>query len=933
MPDSVITPRSRRKRRRLLKASLLLVAGLCICALFPNQTLNPLIRRIAPMAANYAGWELQLDKLSGAPWQAWRLEGLSLKSQGDDTALKSVQFDELRVSVDSGFWFAPGISQIQEVWGRGGSVHWVANPSAQAPVAEASSTELQWDPSDWPRLDLTDCQLQLQRPGIDRLDVQDLRLGLKPAAQGDATRTLSLKIREANHQVEGEQPQTFAFDGLMHLLGKQLQLQECRLSQAGAGNLALEAKLDLNSLTQPLGTFAARCTDWPVPSIGVLNARAEGAIESTGLRLESLDARSGRSTTLRLARVSVPWPNEGQSWLDALLPAIDGELVAGGSDLDIWLKRFGGERDSSSKEWPLGSYRLEASVANGVVQIQQARITLEHPDWPAALLISAQGALPIDSGHAEELQVSGLVSVGQGRWSNGPDTTLEWPSVTGEFAFNGAWPSGSGHFELHPSDVRLTDPEQAEVTMRWSGRCDLDQGNLTLSTLIGRFGTPGQGSEMPGELLVRGILPSIQALTADARSAPFDLQADLVLDRLAPLRSLLPSLRRIEGRARGQVSISGTATKPLLRGSIEATADSLRFTQGEAFKDVSAKLDWFDSSSGTFEVDGQYGGAPVTIQGHLALAAGQPQWDATVHAENFPLLRSPDARIRADSDLQVEGRGSIFDIQGDVYLTQGRLYRDFDLAGSLLAAADGLKATSKSKEPEAESGELLEFPFPVDCNLRVGLHTRKPVELISDLGRSSIEIEGVLVGRAGRLYPEGTVVLNGGRISLPGSSLAWKQGVVLLPKGGGIPTIEAQGTTRLSGHDVALRIHGPLYDPLLDLSSTPQRPDYDLLILLLTGELPQGRDWSRTTESLSLYLAKDVLKRWLGSDGGDGEGLFDRFEFTTGREVSESGLGTLEAMFRLNGDPSGQGKALWITAERDRYEYVNFGLRFVLSPR
>jgi hypothetical protein len=103
--------------------------------------------------------------------------------------------------------------------------------------------------------------------------------------------------------------------------------------------------------------------------------------------------------------------------------------------------------------------------------------------------------------------------------------------------------------------------------------------------------------------------------------------------------------------------------------------------------------------------------------------------------------------------------------------------------------------------------------------------------------------------------------------------------------------------------------------------------------LLLTGEVPQGRDWSRTTESLSLYLAKDVLKRWLGSDGGDGEGLFDRFEFTTGREVSESGLGTLEAMFRLNGDPSGQGKALWITAERDRYEYVNFGLRFVLSPR
>jgi hypothetical protein len=217
--------------------------------------------------------------------------------------------------------------------------------------------------------------------------------------------------------------------------------------------------------------------------------------------------------------------------------------------------------------------------------------------------------------------------------------------------------------------------------------------------------------------------------------------------------------------------------------------------------------------------------------------------------------------------------------------------------------------------------------------MRVGLHTRSPLDLISDLGRSAIEIEGLLIGHAGRMYPEGTIVLNGGRISLPGSTLVWKQGVVLLPKGGGPPTIEALGTTRLSGHDVSLRIHGPLSDPLLDLNSTPQRADYDLLILLLTGELPQGRDWSRTTESLSIYLAKDVLKRWLGSDGGDGEGLFDRFEFNMGREVSESGLGTMEAMFRLNGESSGQGKALWITAERDRYEDMNFGLRFVLRPR
>ncbi|MCA9002921.1 MAG: translocation/assembly module TamB domain-containing protein, partial [Planctomycetes bacterium] len=298
-----------------------------------------------------------------------------------------------------------------------------------------------------------------------------------------------------------------------------------------------------------------------------------------------------------------------------------------------------------------------------------------------------------------------------------------------------------------------------------------------------------------------------------------------------------------------------------------------------------------------------------------------------------PILRTPDARLRSDCDLKIVGTGPIFDVQGDVALTQGRLHRDFDLAGSLLSAMEGLASREDSGAAAPKSDASLNVPFPAGSTMRVTLATRSPIQMVSDLGRTAVELEGVLIGRGGRMYPEGTVVLNGGRIALPGSTLAWKQGVVLLPKGGGTPTIEALGTTRQVGHDVSLRIHGPINNPLLDISSTPHRADYDLYILLLTGELPQGRDWSRTTESLSVYLAKDVIRRWLGSSGGDEEGLFDRFEFNMGREVSESGLGTLEAMFRLDGDSSGRGRALWITAERDRYEDVNFGLRFVLKPR
>ncbi|MCP5021646.1 MAG: hypothetical protein GY930_07695 [bacterium] len=925
MPDSKIKPHARRKRRLLLKAFLLGSVGVGLVAFLPNHILNPLVRRLAPKAANWAGWDLQLSGLSGAPWGTWRLEGLTLAPSDGQGPLQSFQLDELHLQAKPKFWLSPQLENIEEIWGRGGSAQVLISESDAAPEETNATPILDLGPL--PRLDLADFQVHIQRPGVDQLQIQGLRLGLKKNPNNESGSILAIRIDDGQHLPETGPPRTFGLDGSLHLTGNDLEVREFQLTQQGGGEARLLANLDLTSLTRPVGDFSVAITDWPTAELGLLNVRARGELEAQGVRLEELDGHAGQSTVLRLETVSVPWPADDVD----ILSNIEANVVVGGSDLDIWLKFIAGEEDPSGKDWPLGSYSLEAQISSGLVHVQQARVTLEHGDWPAPLLLSTKGDLAVDPGRDVETNLSGLISIGKGKWIDSNSTTMEWPSITGNFAFEGTWPTGKGHLELHRSDVHLTLQDQTQVQTNWSGRCDLHDGALELRSLVGQFGT--DGTNLPGELRVRGKLPNIEALQNDHREAPLQLQVNLAMERLTPLRSLLPGLRRIEGRARGQVSVSGTLGTPKLQGSIDATADSVRFATGESISHVIAQVAWADSSEGTFELKSEYGGAPIDVQGTVILDQGQANWNATVNAQNFPILRTPDARLRADGDLRVQGRGAKFDVEGDVHFTHGRLQRDFDLTGSLLAAVDGRGNTGDRTPDPGNPEELLEVSFPPDCSLNVNLSTRKPVDLISDLGRSSLEIEGRLIGRAGRLYPEGTVVLNGGRISLPGSTLTWKQGVVLLPKGGGVPTIEAQGNTRLSGHDVTLRVHGPLNAPLLDLNSTPQKPDYDLLILLLTGELPQGRDWTRTTESLSLYLAKDVLRRWLGSEASDGESVLDRLEFTTGREVSDSGLGTLEAMFRLKGDVSGRGKALWITAERDRYEDINFGLRFILRPR
>ncbi|MDF1839349.1 MAG: hypothetical protein P1V35_15890, partial [Planctomycetota bacterium] len=195
--------------------------------MFPNQTLNPVARRIAPTAASWAGWDLQLEGLSGAPWSTWKLQGLALQPKGGEQALQAVRFGELNLQLDAGFWLSPGISQVQEVWARGGEVHYVAQESQTTSNPEEDPAPL--DLAEWPRLDLADCSLLLQRPGVDELHLRGLRLGLKnPARPGDA-RSLGWKVESATHREVGGSEQSYALDGLLTLLGTQLHIQELNL--------------------------------------------------------------------------------------------------------------------------------------------------------------------------------------------------------------------------------------------------------------------------------------------------------------------------------------------------------------------------------------------------------------------------------------------------------------------------------------------------------------------------------------------------------------------------------------------------------------------------------------------------------------------------------------------------------------------------------
>jgi len=148
----------------------------------------------------------------------------------------------------------------------------------------------------------------------------------------------------------------------------------------------------------------------------------------------------------------------------------------------------------------------------------------------------------------------------------------------------------------------------------------------------------------------------------------------------------------------------------------------------------------------------------------------------------------------------------------------------------------------------------------------------------------------------------------------------------------GRPEVSFVGTTRVRGWDVTITASGPYDEPMLELVSTPPMSSEDVLLLLLTGQPPQGaRDPSQASaapEPVAVYLGQDLLARWMTDTSGEDSGPLDKFELNYAENVTTRGSTSLQVSYRLSGDAEGAGRAIYLDAEKDPYDAVNFGLRW-----
>jgi hypothetical protein len=424
---------------------------------------------------------------------------------------------------------------------------------------------------------------------------------------------------------------------------------------------------------------------------------------------------------------------------------------------------------------------------------------------------------------------------------------------------------------------------------------------------------------------------SVKELLQNTESA---LKGEVALDATARLKDLnflsrkLTWLRRLEGDLQGEIHVSGPLDDPAVKGSFSLldgeAGHALNLPQLSA---VNLRGNFDERSITIKNMQAELGGSPVNFEGDISKEKETVGINLRGEGKNILLYRGNDMQMRGDVRLNVSGPLEQLAITGTTGLTGGYYTRNIDFLGKI----------GSSTAPVSEGGDFLfSFPEPPLKNavFDIKITTIEPFRIRNNLIRGVLRPELSLKGTGELPYLVGTIYIDPSRILLPSGRLQIQSGLMRFLEGNPNPRLDILAQSKVMGYDINVVTRGPINDPVITLSSSPSLPNDDLLLLLLTGQPPAESGAEGTsgsgTRNVMIYLGRDFLNKWLEDESAvDDETLLDRFELDMGRNVTRSGDQTLESTFRLTEQPAGTGIAYYLSAEKDKYDAYNYGLKVV----
>ena len=424
-----------------------------------------------------------------------------------------------------------------------------------------------------------------------------------------------------------------------------------------------------------------------------------------------------------------------------------------------------------------------------------------------------------------------------------------------------------------PAMSAMLSGEMTETARSLTFDARLPNGRILSPELAGAVEAAGTAQAAAGgdwRLALTGQGPAGTTLGATGTIAPGGQRADLALSGAAPLSLLnaritpraLGGLARYELRLAGPLALSALSgritvegaqlTLPTERLSVTGIAAGIELGGGRAQIGASGAL----SSGGTLRVDG-----PVSLAAPFVA-------DLAVGLDGL-VLRDPRLyRTSASGALRISGPltgGATISGLVDLGATELRLA---GAEGPQFADLPGLVHINEPAEVrrtrdwagllDRERATAAVPVFPIDVTLRA------PARIFVRGRGLDAELGGELRlrGTTEALSPEGRFDLLRGRLDILGRRLILTEGFAQL-QGSLEPYVYFAATTSAEDVQVTLALEGDAFAPELQLTSSPDLPQDEILSLLLFG-----RDVTRISPLQAVRLASAL--RTLSGRGGSG---------------------------------------------------------------
>ncbi|WP_018970870.1 translocation/assembly module TamB domain-containing protein [Rubritalea marina] len=346
--------------------------------------------------------------------------------------------------------------------------------------------------------------------------------------------------------------------------------------------------------------------------------------------------------------------------------------------------------------------------------------------------------------------------------------------------------------------------------------------------------------------------------------APEPLEGSLNIHSLPlqRIKELAPQIEDIEGALVAEAKLTGTIGEPTFTLDTNLSVPHIEIDNPNIDDVRKLELTCKVLSDRTLnaKITALVNGSPYKVTATSDFKdLKDPSFKVNATTDHALIFRDDKVSIRANANINVEGKLSDASISGKLELAESLFYQDIDI---LPIGVPSSAVSAVDLPPVTMPGLPLPIPEPFNTwKLDFVLGFADPLLIRGNIARGEVAGKVRATGTLERPKLDGTIATKDVLVKLPFSQLEIRKGNIVfdskrLPL---LPILDIQGVSTVNKYQTELFIYGSPLDPKITFTSQPPLPEADILTLIATGITPndlKNNKEAATLRAIQLLLAK-----------------------------------------------------------------------------